>query len=155
MRKALFLLLAGCSRYQVAPAREPVLHPFAEIPETTSRVCVLRPTRYASAQKTTAWDGKRLVGAAQGKSYFCYEAEPGHHTLTVFYDNPTKIELEAQAGESQYFVVRVPWLYGAPEIHRVSTERAMKMIDSLEQVVVTEAPAEFSLPGARPYAKAN
>lgn len=151
-------LVAGCSSYAIAPPKQPVLHPFQDIGgEAFARVCVVRNNGYyARAVTFVTHDNGVLVGATKGGTYFCYQAEPGRHVLTLEADGDSEITFVAVAGKSYYLKEEAPfhlWKI-TPRGAWLDDQEAREEIEDSTYEVVVEAPAKDTLPGRPAIVKA-
>lgn len=76
---ALALAALGCGSYRVEPRSSPNL----SVPQGMGLVCVAHLGEGRSSSAVPVWDNGALVGATQGRSRFCYVAEPGLHVLVT------------------------------------------------------------------------
>jgi hypothetical protein len=148
------LVASGCSAYRVAQPKQAVLHPFAPIPKDFARVCAIRTELYAAQLAFPTYDNGTLVGVTKGATFFCYEAEPGAHTIRVDSDPPFATELQAEAGKSYYLWERVPVeLVPRCIASWVTEERAKDLVEASSYATTSVAHGEAP-PAPVPYAKA-
>ena len=148
------LVTTGCSSYRVSQPNTAVLHPFAPIPKEFARVCAIRTEVYAAQLAFPTYDNGTLVGVTKGATFFCYQAEPGDHTIRVDSDPPFATELHAEAGQSYYLHERVPVeLVPRCIASWVNEERAKELVEASNYETTSVAYGEAP-PGAVPYARA-
>jgi hypothetical protein len=147
---------AACSSYRLAEPQAAVLHPFTPIPTDFARVCVIRTSRLAASQPFPTLDNGVLVGATKGRTFFCYQAEPGEHLLRMQADEPTEEKLYAVGGRSYYLHETIPLSPAVRcEVTWVSDAKASELMRSATYEVVTDTPATERPPAPVPYAKAT
>ncbi|MBS2012019.1 MAG: hypothetical protein JST00_03975 [Deltaproteobacteria bacterium] len=149
----LLAFASGCSSYAIAPPQAPVLHPFEDIAsEGFARVCVIRNNGlYARAVTFVTHDNGVLVGATKGGTYYCYQAEPGRHELTLEADGESRVSFVAAAGKSYYLREDAPWHLWkiTPRAVWLDAQEARSAIEDSHYEIVVEAPAKETLQ-ARP-----
>jgi hypothetical protein len=79
------LLALSCTQYELALHDTTPPSALAPLPPNAARICVLRPHGVAALVPAVVRDNGRLVGMTKGPSYFCYLAEPGHHSILTRY----------------------------------------------------------------------
>jgi hypothetical protein len=93
----------GCAEYQVVPTPAPTDALFTAPPAGQSKLCVVRLDSRLLASTAVIHDNGHLVGGTGGESYFCYLAEPGHHTLVAEAERQSaEVEVNAKAGGVYY-----------------------------------------------------
>jgi hypothetical protein len=147
------LLLAGCTRYQLAQPAAPPIEPLAEPPAGLAQICVVRPAWEGGAMTMVVRDNGHLVGATRAEAYFCWYAEPGpHHVVSVRIDavpSPRRVRIHTQAGR-RYYLAQDP----APE-GGFHAESAFQVIDDAaaeEMLAGCDYEQLTSVPGQRPPA---
>jgi hypothetical protein len=151
---ALSSLALGCTSYHLA---EPRALPPVTPPPGLGRVCVVRTSPIAMAVTFPVRDNGALVGATRGPGGFCYDAEPGHHTIAIEADEPDRAEIEVEPGGRYFLLQEVENVFGyvrcrsAWIAERVGEE---KLADVPYRVLVG-VPGRERLPGALPYAAAS
>ena len=75
------LTLVACSPYAVTKSRTPKMNITGAARVGVATVCIFRSARLAQAVSFVVHDNGVVVGATRGRSHFCYEAEPGNHTI--------------------------------------------------------------------------
>lgn len=91
-------VVCGCGAFAVSPAPMPDL----PIPESASKVCVIRRGSEGSLNTYPVRDNAIVVGATVGESCFCYLAAVGHHDLEARTDGFDTLALDAKAGKEYY-----------------------------------------------------
>ncbi|PCC74942.1 hypothetical protein [Nannocystis exedens] len=105
------LCVAACTSYSIRPRAVPPPG-FAELPADTAQICVYRPHKVALLVPAVVQDNGTVVGMTRGPSYFCYLAEPGHHSIVTRYgddvdarlgtDDSTQATIVVVSGERYY-----------------------------------------------------
>lgn len=90
------LCAAACSSYTARPREQPPTE-VAQVPPEAAQICVYRPHRVAVLVPAVVHDNGTLVGMTQGRSYFCYLAQPGHHTIVSRYGD----DIDARLGTDE------------------------------------------------------
>jgi hypothetical protein len=146
------LVACGCSSYGVTKAAPPV----APITASADRaeVCVFRAGFPAPLYTIAVYDNGKLVGATHDGTYFCYAAEPGRHDIASDGTFGTQTTTLAAIAGRRYYL-KQEWLIPAVRGHALSwidEAVAANEMDGDEYAMLTEVPANESLPGAQPFA---
>ena len=97
-------LIAGCagtSQYMIKAT--PVKKPSSN----KALVYFMRPSGLGFAVHFQIWDGYRLIGLSQAKSYFVYECDPGKHLFIGIAENKRAVEADLEAGKAYYVITQV------------------------------------------------
>jgi hypothetical protein len=98
------ILIAGCagtSQYMVKAT--PVKGPSPN----KALVYFMRPSGFGFAVHFQIWDGYRLIGLSQAKSYFAYECDPGEHLFIGIAENKRAVDADLEAGKAYYVITQV------------------------------------------------
>lgn len=140
--------LAACSGYGLRDGATPAR--VAKPSQEHASVCVFRPHGLGRSVVAAVADNGAIVGATEGSSYFCYQAEPGEHRLRTA--DATPVVLQAQAGQSYYFVHDLN--VGADELVRVNGATADQLTAYCEYRLLGVTPANVRLPEEGAVARA-
>jgi hypothetical protein len=150
-------VLSGCSAYGVTTSSLPAVAPFGLANVDRAEVCVLRsgiPTPFFTV---TVHDNAMLVGATLDGTYFCYFAEPGHHSIVSDGAYGARTAALDAIGGHRYFV-KQNWLFPAFRGHELvwASEATVEQdIQDAQYASLTEVPGKESLPGSPPFAPAS
>ncbi len=99
------ILMTGC-----ATSRQHVPLPPQRTEEPApgkTRVYVLRPDRFWGSDEIPVWDGNTLIGRTTGRSFLCWERDPGKVNLVGRCENTTNVSFVAEAGTTHYVLQEV------------------------------------------------
>lgn len=101
----LMVVTAGCagSSAYMTKGTAPVQPP----PADKAVVYFMRPSGMGFAIHFQIWDGNKLIGLSQAKSYFAYECDPGKRLFIGIAENKRGIEADLEAGKSYYVITQV------------------------------------------------
>ena len=92
---------AGSSKYMVKAT------PAQELSASKALVYFMRPSGFGFAINFQIWEGYKLIGLSQAKSYFAYQCEPGKHLFIGRAENKRALEADLEAGKSYYIITQV------------------------------------------------
>jgi hypothetical protein len=145
-------ILAGCTPYSTRGTTVPVAPAFGPSEADVATVCVLRSSAFAQAVTFVVHDNQTLVGATKGTSYFCYEAEPGNHTIVSdtfdSTDHAGSTRVALAAGQRYWLQQDHENNFGSvtSKLVWVTEAEARELVDGAEYRMITEAPAHEPLP---------
>ena len=101
-------LFTACSPYSVTKVTTPVLPIVGASRVGVATVCVIRSARLTQAVSFVVHDNDTVVGATRGRSHFCYEAQPGNHTIvsSTHDSSDTPARLDAQLEAQRYWLLQ-------------------------------------------------
>jgi hypothetical protein len=142
--------MCACSGYGVTATNSPPVSAFAAPPSDHATVCVFRPHGIGAAVVTPVTDNRRLVGATEGQSYFCYLAEPGEHTVQA---NDALETFDVAAG--QHYYLRHRYSGSGDTLERVDQPMAQALAGHCVYTVLDETPEGRTAPPAIALARAK
>lgn len=77
------------------------------VPSNKAVVYFMRPSGMGFAVNFQIWDGDKLIGLSQAKSYFAYETNPGNHLFMGFAENQVAVNADLAAGKEYYIGTNV------------------------------------------------
>jgi len=107
LRIASFLipfLIVGCAGTSRYMAKAP---PVKGPSPNKALIYFMRPSGFGFAIHFQIWDGYRLIGLSQAKSYFAYECDPGKHLFIGIAENKRAVEADLEAGKAYYVITQV------------------------------------------------
>ena len=147
----LSLCAVACSSYAI---RQQPPGEVAWRPPDAAEICVYRPHRVAMLVPAVVHDNGTLVGMTRGPSYFCYLAEPGHHTIVSRYgddvdarvgmDASTQTTVEAAPGERYYLHHDVSRVFRLGVQWEADPDRAERKMASCNHVELDRVPPGVS-----------
>jgi hypothetical protein len=158
MRVRAAVLLVACTPYSLSGPTQPTLAAFGATAGDVGTVCVIRSSLWARAVTFIVHDNQRVVGATRGDSYFCYEAEPGFHTIVSdtfdSVDRPGRTEVLVMAGQRYWLLQDHINNFGSvtSQLAWIDRERAKYLIERCEYRVLTAVPGHEQVPPPVPYA---
>ena len=155
------LLFVACTPYSLGGPTQPTLAAFGPARPEVGTVCVIRSSQWAQAVTFIVHDNQRIVGATRGDSYFCYEAEPGPHTIVsdTFdrVDQPGRTQIVIAPGERYWLLQDHTNTFGSvtSKLEWIDRERAQELIEGCDYRVLTAVPGHEQVPPPVPYAPAG
>jgi hypothetical protein len=132
LRIASFLILflivgcAGTSQYMIKA-------PPVEAPSPNKAlVYFMRPSGLGFAIHFQIWDGYRLIGLSQAKSYFAYECDPGKHLFIGIAENKRAVEADLEAGKAYYVITQVKMGGWKPRMAFIPVTKSSEFWDKVE-----------------------
>ncbi len=160
MRALALVALAACSPYSISGSTTPAMAPFGPARTDVGTICVIRSSVWANAVTFIVHDNQALVGAVKGRSYFCYEAEPGEHVIVSdtfdSVDHPGRTIAMIEPGERYWLRQDHDNYFGSvtSKLEWLDLTRASQLIGDCEYRVVTAVPGHEQVPPPVPYAPA-
>jgi hypothetical protein len=127
----------GCSGYRTQRAASPPSTSFSAPPAGLATICVFRAQGLGTSVVAPVSDNGAIVGATEGTSYFCYQAEPGPHRIRTA-DAPA-LAIRIKEGKS-YFLAH-DLNVGADTLIRIKRESAEQLSAWCGEVEVNAAPS--------------
>jgi len=124
----LFLITgcAGTSQYMIKAT------PIKRVSPNKSLVYFMRPSGFGFAIHFQIWDGYRLIGLSQAKSYFAYECNPGKHLFIGIAENKRAVEADLEEGKAYYVITQVKTGAWKARMAFIPVTRASEFWDNVE-----------------------
>lgn len=142
--------VGACSGYGMRDGAAPEFAGVSKASPQHASVCVFRPHGLGTSVVATVSDNGAIVGATEGSSYFCYDAEPGQHQLRTADAAP--VVVDAKAGQRYFFAHDLN--VGRDELVRVSATTADQLVAYCEYRLLRSAPGNIPLPAEGAVARA-
>ena len=158
---ALTLVCAACSPYSISGGVQAPIAATGTARPDAGTVCVIRSSPWARAVTFVVHDNQTLVGATKGRSYFCYEAEVGPHTIVSdtfdSTDHSGKIQIAIDPGVRYWLLQDHENSFGSvtSKLAWIDEELAADLVKDCAYRVITETPGHEQLPPPVPYALAS
>jgi hypothetical protein len=125
---ALAVFAVGCAS-NVQFVRIPDLKARVEDPGK-GRIYVIRPANVGRAASIEVWDGNIHVGNTGGKSFLCWEREPGEAIVSGREENVSTVSVWVKTNEVAYIFqhMRMGWVQARNELEVIPEEEATKLL---------------------------
>lgn len=94
--------LTGCASVPMASMKEDAAAKAFTVQPGKSSIYVYRNEFLGGARAMKVSLDDKVAGETKGKTYFLWEVEPGHHTITSAAENTTNLPLDTVADKAYY-----------------------------------------------------